>query len=596
MDPCGCTCTPAASRFPRTRGDGPRPAGLLVGRYGVSPHTRGWTQPPVDVVAPVAGFPAHAGMDRVGFERGFAGLRFPRTRGDGPTPPSPSHSSDAVSPHTRGWTRRSRRGGRANRGFPAHAGMDRSDTADHACQRWFPRTRGDGPMGRLITTARMRVSPHTRGWTVPEVVHRHGRRGFPAHAGMDLQRSRLPQATCGFPRTRGDGPVATFRGMPLPGVSPHTRGWTHRVRRGARPVLGFPAHAGMDPAACPRCRPSSRFPRTRGDGPPSRRTSVPPRRVSPHTRGWTSRKLSDGSRRRGFPAHAGMDRSTARASTGASWFPRTRGDGPAIALPTWQRDGVSPHTRGWTHQQRHDGLPARGFPAHAGMDPGRSLASSRIPRFPRTRGDGPQRQSVPAGAKTVSPHTRGWTSWAGQPWQGASGFPAHAGMDPGEPARSPPSSRFPRTRGDGPSCLPARSASSAVSPHTRGWTRERDLLIGEHRGFPAHAGMDPWRSFGGPAGFGFPRTRGDGPERHAGCFSSHPVSPHTRDGPVKPAGTGEGAAVSPHTRGWTRLAAPCAVRRHGFPAHAGMDPGRPRLGDGPRGFPRTRGDGPGTHG
>ena len=116
---------------------------------------------------------------------------------------------------------------------------------------------------------------------------------------------------------------------------------------------------------------------------------------------------------------------------------------------------VSPHTRGWTLsrslvERRHDG-----FPAHAGMDPrsgGRGVSQNG---FPRTRGDGPE-AATPYGVALL-------------------GFPAHAGMDPdcgGESAWCP---WFPRTRGDGPTSNRGDTVQVGVSPHTRGWTRDRDL-------------------------------------------------------------------------------------------------------------------------
>ena len=127
-----------------------------------------------------------------------------------------------------------------------------------------------------------------------------------------------------------------------------------------------------------------------------------------------------------------------------------------------------------------------------------------------------------------------------------------------------------------------------------------------HSGFPAHAGMDPsGRAL--PAGFprpmdlgctaprllsgGFPRPRGDGPWIPT-CGEARRWS----------------MTVSPPTRGWTRIARrhrgfPAQwthsrfLSHHGFPAHAGMDPGIAR---GPvddlSGFPAHAGMDPGRKG
>ncbi len=69
---------------------------------------------------------------------------------------------------------------------------------------------------------------------------------------------------------------------------------------------------------------------------------------SPHTRGWTVRRVTTMRQWGLFPAHAGMDRSRGGRGDGGGPVPRTRGDGP-------------------------EGLVVMGlvlvlFPAHAGMD------------------------------------------------------------------------------------------------------------------------------------------------------------------------------------------------------------------------------------
>ena len=71
------------------------------------------------------------------------------------------------------------------------------------------------------------------------------------------------------------------------------------------------------------------------------------------------------------------------------------------------------------------------------------------------------------------------------------GFPAHAGMDPGRGRDPAGRHRFPRTRGDGPYHVWAALRSLEVSPHTRGWTPFLSISISRDQGFP--------------------RTRGDGP-------------------------------------------------------------------------------------
>ena len=230
----------------------------------------------------------------------------------------------------------------------------------------------------------------------------------------------------GFPRTRGDGPPTVLASASAWKVSPHTRGWTLAALHLDALGVGFPAHAGMDPSSRPPRRSGSRFPRTRGDGPRSDTVADWLDRVSPHTRGWTPRRLSPVSPGWGFPAHAGMDRVVAAASRRPNTVsPHTRGWTPmAKNIDGAAGEPVSPHTRGWTLGDQDGGDGHRGFPAHAGMDlsGGRRSGPSRS-RFPRTRGDGPGCLRLRSETGEVSPHTRGWTP---QAWR----RPAHAGMDP----------------------------------------------------------------------------------------------------------------------------------------------------------------------
>ena len=221
-----------------------------------------------------------------------------------------------------------------------------------------------------------------------------------------------------------------------------------------------------------------------------------------------------------------MDLTPPSPTPSARRFPRTRGDGPARDKCASHPPPVSPHTRGWT--------------------------LGKAGRAARTRGDGPCGHIVVLSVLEVSPHTRGWTRTDPDPVVALRGFPAHAGMDLGLLVFEPVAGRFPRTRGDGPCCHGHRTIGRPVSPHTRGWTRDRDRMDRRDLGFPAHAGMDPCRSTCRASRRRFPRTRGDGP-RHAWTAA--------RDLPV-----------SPHTRGWTHSRCGPVRRRPGFPAHAGMDP------------------------
>ena len=175
---------------------------------------------------------------------------------------------------------------------------------------------------------------------------------------------------------------------------------------------GFPAHAGMDPIRIfLECYARLGFPAHAG---------MDPTPVSPPM-------APTG----GFPAHAGMDLFGSSRPFCLSGLPRTRGDGPSSAAWMTVAIRASPHTRGWTLPLAFTGpLPRTGFPAHAGMDPGRLRRADRGRRLPRTRGDGPD--------ATIRLRRLG-------------------------------RARLPRTRGDGPVIeLPAAVSRGHGLPRTRG--------------------------------------------------------------------------------------------------------------------------------
>ena len=330
MDPCAPSPAPGAQRLPRTRGDGPDSASPSHALIRASPHTRGWTRRRLYRRRPRWGFPAHAGMDPSESAAGGGSRRLPRTRGDGPRPRGQKPKPSPASPHTRGWTRVAAAEPAGRLGFPAHAGMDPSLRRPMCAETGLPRTRGDGPPGEDYYLDLIPASPHTRGWTrivSPEPDHQTG---FPAHAGMDPTSSSRATAGSRLPRTRGDGPRTAAGVSSSIGASPHTRGWTLTDEQGITITAGFPAHAGMDPPPIDGAKPRERLPRTRGDGPRRRWSSVQSTPASPHTRGWPLSASVWPSIEPGFPAHAGMD-------------PVRRVD-RAVRSPT----RASPHTRGWT--------------------------------------------------------------------------------------------------------------------------------------------------------------------------------------------------------------------------------------------------------
>ena len=401
--------------------------------------------------------------------------------------------------------------GCGRRRFPRPRGMDPGHRPPTPLASWFPRPRGDGPA---------------------------------KDAGQKAAKE--------VPRPRGDGPPTPPSGPPPNSVSPPTRGWTVSKLPDGRRQRGFPA--------------------PRGDGPRWMVCSSSTPSVSPPTRGWTFSSGLISAILGGFPAHAGMDRHTRSLSRSACGFPRPRGDGPATQAARRVGYAVSPPTRGWTRYSGCSPRRVRGFPAHAGMDQAQPATAPLLVRFPRPRGDGPEHSGGAVGHLRVSPPTRGWTALLLSRPDVIGGFPAHAGMDQQQRHRAPSDQRFPRPRGDGPAWRMSGSARTRVSPPTRGWTARDDERDQAGDGFPAHAGMDRITAYRPILPSGFPRPRGDGPQRIIALQALEQVSPPTR-GWTPAARPDPGKfEVSPPTRGWTPGASGSGNRHRGFPAHAGMDP------------------------
>ena len=89
----------------------------------------------------------------------------------------------------------------------------------------FPRTRGDRPSKRGCAGVEATVPPHTRGSTHHAWLRDAWNSGSPAHAGIDLPKTKLQVQYDRFPRTRGDRPwKKQFYGSDF-AVPPHTRGY-----------------------------------------------------------------------------------------------------------------------------------------------------------------------------------------------------------------------------------------------------------------------------------------------------------------------------------------------------------------------------------
>ena len=328
MDPAKSAHKRARYGLPRTRGDGPHTPRPWTVQGRAPPHTRGWTRLPHQGLRRRGDSPAHAGMDPGRTAPSCAIRGLPRTRGDGPVICRAMDSAIGASPHTRGWTRAKETTTVGVGGSPAHAGMDPSPPGYCSVPARLPRTRGDGPHPPSRGGSAPAAPPHTRGWTPPNPRINGPGTGSPAHAGMDPTHRAPGPSKAGLPRTRGDGPDYRIKVFAAGEAPPHTRGWTRAVRPHHAPYVGFPAHAGMDPSYVERWTPRLGLPRTRGDGPARRRRPPLVWAAPPHTRGWTPAPRVTVPYRRGSPAHAGMDPIHRLEADRRQRLPRTRGDGP----------------------------------------------------------------------------------------------------------------------------------------------------------------------------------------------------------------------------------------------------------------------------
>src|SRR5690606_1109202 len=174
---------------------------------------------------------------------------------------------DLCPPHTRGSPRRILVGDIPAQVSPAYAGIDPrlyEVIRDFCC---FPRIRGDRPCAQVDGILDTAFPPHTRGSTPEFFARQISGAVSPAYAGIDPAAGPARTSWIGFPRIRGDRP----RFAPIDAVAaqfpPHTRGSTVRWYRHTCPIPVSPAYAGIDLPVMRYGRPSSSFPRIRGDRP-----------------------------------------------------------------------------------------------------------------------------------------------------------------------------------------------------------------------------------------------------------------------------------------------------------------------------------------
>ena len=172
------------------------------------------------------GYPAYAGIDPHASNLPRSRLRLPRIRGDRPLAGNQCNHHWQATPHTRGSTPVSGEHYSAVAGYPAYAGIDRVGTGGQAPGAGLPRIRGDRPVWQVWLAYFLQATPHTRGSTCNQRNGGVTQCGYPAYAGIDPAWQRKPGSSEGLPRIRGDRPSQDVAVRLSGPATPHTRGST----------------------------------------------------------------------------------------------------------------------------------------------------------------------------------------------------------------------------------------------------------------------------------------------------------------------------------------------------------------------------------
>ena len=341
----------------------------------------------------------------------------------------------------------------------------------------------------------MTSPPRTRGSTQLAALFAERRSVSPAHAGIDPAAVPRCRATAGLPRARGDRPRPTNRPTCIGKSPPRTRGSTRHSELRQHPAIVSPAHAGIDRGPGAAEPPHPLLPRARGDRPLSEAEARAQARSPPRTRGSTHVVSPIEARHVVSPAHAGIDRWLGRRRHDPPRLPRARGDRPIEAKAQQAERQSPPRTRGSTRRERGGLGDSLVSPAHAGIDLPWPVRRGAGACLPRARGDRPRQTTFGVNARRSPPRTRGSTA-DGRGGEGVARVsPAHAGIDPFDHVRRWAYRGLPRARGDRPGVLLCARPGCKSPPRTRGSTLSTMRREELESVSPAHAGIDlPWEA------------------------------------------------------------------------------------------------------
>ena len=231
--------------LPRTRGDVPVSCCRSPPSSSLTPHARGCTPVMRPRLRWSAAYPARAGMYLTAAALRCTGGCLPRTRGDVPQRRVSGDPDAPLTPHARGCTVPALDARRGDLAYPARAGMYPSSISPPSAPSRLPRTRGDVPL--KVERARARLTPHARGCTRFRSGRRAGSAAYPARAGMYPPIVAGEGEVARLPRTRGDVPRTRRVSSPMSALTPHARGCTPVLPHPTRRLAAYPARAGMYP-------------------------------------------------------------------------------------------------------------------------------------------------------------------------------------------------------------------------------------------------------------------------------------------------------------------------------------------------------------
>ncbi len=312
------------------------------------------------------------------------------------------------------------------------------------------------------------------------------------------------------------------------GLSPPTRGNRLGSVQRRKSLRSIPAHAG-EPASNPsRTSRVPVYPRPRGGTRHHHAQRASLRGLSPPTRGNLQPAEPRHNPGGSIPAHAGEPCPSPWSPRWPSVYPRPRGGTMQYSMKANNQEGLSPPTRGNRYPVGYEITPLGSIPAHAGEPRWRRGRRPAAKVYPRPRGGTGRVCPTPTATSGLSPPTRGNLRLSPRGVLRRGSIPAHAG----EPHAAGPVGRvspvYPRPRGGTSACSSAPSTASGLSPPTRGNLAILLPVVEILRSIPAHAG-EPSAESRLPIPHGvYPRPRGGTPLAALLAFCVLGLSPPTR--------------------------------------------------------------------